>query len=244
MTRNKSSSLVAVFVSALVGAAPVRAGTLEGEVALPPTGVEEPPLVHGGFAGRIKNPVTDLRAYDPRPQCFVWLDEGPVADAAREPPKKAVVLELDHSAFDQPVLPVVVGSEVDIKNSSKLTHALYSPNAPDALPADAVGPGGVRSLKVDKPFEPISLASRTAPHLEGRVVGLPTSYFSRLERDGTFKMTGVPAGKWTVKVWCGDGWVGVEDTVELGNKTTRIKLVLPERLEAKKAAGKDDKAKP
>src|SRR5262245_29740185 len=103
------------------------AGPVEGEIALPPGGVEEPAVRQSAFVERIKNPITELRPFDPRPECFVYLDGGPAGPDATKPPPRDVVLELGSASFLTPLLPVVVGSTVDIKNVGKNTHPIQSP---------------------------------------------------------------------------------------------------------------------
>ena len=113
---------VAVAIAPVAGAAP-GSGVVEGDIALPPAGVQEPAATHIGYIPRIKNPITELRPFDPRPECFVFLDGGPVADDAMRP-QTGAQLKVGVAAFSPPLLPVVAGTEVSLKNVSRATHPL------------------------------------------------------------------------------------------------------------------------
>src|SRR4051794_23577718 len=77
---------------------------VEGRIELPPGGVKEPEVQYAGFIDRIPNAITELRPYDPRPECFVFLDGGtPGADAATPPPT-ALSWRLFASNFQTPIL--------------------------------------------------------------------------------------------------------------------------------------------
>src|SRR5690242_15680942 len=80
---------------------------VEGRIDLPPGGVKEPEVQYAGFIDRIPNAITELRPYDPRPECFVYLDGGtPGPDASTAPPV-ALTWHLFASNFQIPLLPVV-----------------------------------------------------------------------------------------------------------------------------------------
>jgi hypothetical protein len=219
-------------------------GLVEGDIALPPAGVEEPHSAHQGYIPRIKNPITELRPFDPRPECFVYLDGGP-ADADAGKATSSQTLKLGVAAFSPPLLPVVLGTDVVIKNTSRTTHPIYSPEGADVLDSEApIGAGGDRKVAAKQPFQAIRLLSRDAPHLEGRVIAVPTKYFARLERNGSFKIDDVPPGKWTIKIWYRDGWLPTTQVVDVVAKgTPRVKITLPERVAAKPPAAPEQDAK-
>ena len=162
-----------MLVAAIAFAAPGNF-TVEGRVDLPPGGVKEPDVQYAGFIDRIPNAITELRPYDPRPECFVFLDGGtPGADAATPPPV-AVSWRLFASNFQVPILPVVAGSNVEIKNISQTTHPLYALNKADALPAEPIGPGGTRTIKASDVDKALVIRSKDQAHLEARLVALPS----------------------------------------------------------------------
>lgn len=208
-------------------------GTVEGDVGIPST-VEAPKPKYVGFIEQpILNPITEPRPFDPRPEVFVWLEGTAATPEAAQPPKNVVVWPLGSHSFSPPLLPVVTGSTVQLSNQGRETHLLQSADAP--VPNDPIGPGSSRDVTVtgDKV---VRVGSKDVPHLEGRIVPVKTRYYSRINRDGSFKITDVPHGDWTLRIWYRDGWITKTYPVTVGNKTPRLKVELPEQLEPKPVA--------
>lgn len=208
-----------------LGAGTATSGTVQG-VVLPPAKVDPPASERLGFINPpIENPIVELRQYDPFPECFIFLEGGPAAADAGTPPKSAVVWQLDSNSFSPPLLPVVSGSTVEIDNVSRAeTHLLVAPGKPDLLPTDPIGPGGTKTISAAGDGA-IVVESRSSPHLKGRVVPLPSRYFSKLDRNGRFKIENVPAGRWSIKLWYRDGWANLPGrSVDVPGKDLKIEL--------------------
>jgi hypothetical protein len=245
MTPARTAPLALAATAALslcgVLASPARAAGGSGNpvqgVVIPPAKVEPPAAQRLGFLDRIENPIVELRPYDPFPECFIFLEGGPAAADAATPPRSAVVWQLESNSFSPPLLPVVSGSTVEIANVGRETHLLSAPARPDALPRDPIGPGSSRTLTASFDAPALTIESRSSPHLKGRLVPLPSRYFSRLDRNGKFKIDNVPAGKWTVRLWYRDGWANLgARSVEVPGKD--LKIDLPPDALAPAAAGK------
>ena len=233
---SKALWLASVLALGIAVPATVAAADVEGEVVLPPGGTEEPEPQYLGFVNRIRNPITELRPYDPRGEAFVFLEGGNAEADATKPGRKGVPMNLGISNFEPELLPVVAGSKVVIRNRSRRTHPLYSPDKPDLGEGPPIGAGGERELVLGDAFSVVRLASRDVPHVTGRIVAVPTSYFSTIDRDGTFVIKDVPPGRWTIRVWYRDGWLPVRETVEVGasrgkRQQASVRLTLPERLD-------------
>ena len=208
MRRAPILALVVGLAGTAFAAGPATSGTVAGAV-VPPTSVEAPPLAYAGFVAPIPNPILPLRQYDPLPECIVYLEGTNAPPEAAQPPRGPVTWQLGAHAFMPPILPVVSGSQVEISNVGQETHILYSANQPDLVPRDPIGPSGTRTVAASGQNLAIQIQSRGAPHLVGRIVPLPTRYYTRLDRNGKFKIENVPAGRWTVKVWYRDGWLAL-----------------------------------
>lgn len=211
--------------------------TVEGDVTLPSPEIEAPAPRYLGFIERIANPLSALRPFDPRPECFVYL-EGQAPAEASKPGSKSIEWRLESETFTPVIKPFLIGSQIHIKNVGKATQALYS--EPDGAldGTDAVASGGTRPIKISKALAAVAFRSQDSPHLEGRAVGLPTRYFSSLKLNRTtniytFSIEGVPAGKWTLKVWYQDGWLPADQVIEVAPKMARIKVELPKVLQPK-----------
>jgi hypothetical protein len=191
-----------------------------------PKGDPTPPSEHLGFVDPpFANPIVELRQYDAFPDCFVYLEGGPTPAEAGQPPKSAVVWQLESHSFSPPLLPVVAGATVEIANVGRETQLLYSPGQDGLLPKDPIGPQSSKTLAPPGSGAVVRILSRSSPHLEGRIVPLPTRYFSRLDRNGRFKIENVPAGRWTLRIWYRDGWASLPvRSLDVPGKDLRIEL--------------------
>jgi hypothetical protein len=243
LTFRTAATLVAIAFGGLrlplASAAAPTSGNVQG-VVIPPPRVDPPPARHLGFLPRIDNPIVELRQYDPLPECFVFLEGGPGGEAA--PAKASVVWQLESHSFNPPLLPVVAGANVEIANVGRETHLLSSPGHEDLLTKDPIGPGSSRTIGAPAAGQAVKIVSRAAPHLEGRIVPLPSRYFSRLDRNGRFKIENVPAGKWTLRVWYRDGWASFPGrAIDVPGKDVKIDLTTDALSEKAAAAPAPEK---
>jgi hypothetical protein len=203
------AALTALAMLPRAHAAPGPGVTVQGVVSRP-TRVAAPAPPRLGFLPPLENPIVELRQYDPFPECFVFLEGGPAAPDAQAPPRTPVVWQLESSSFVPALLPVVAGSPVEIANVGRETHLLAAEGRDDLLPKEPVGPRSTRAFTASgEPGKLVRVVSRTSPHLEGRLVPLPSRYFARLDRNGKFKIDNVPPGRWTVKLWFRHGWANL-----------------------------------
>jgi hypothetical protein len=214
-------------------AAPATGATVQG-VVIPPPRVIPPPTEHLGFLEPIENPIAGLRQIDPLPEIFIYLEpEGGAAPPEEwtKPLPGSVAWNLG-SSFAAPVLPVVIGSAVKIVNNSRETHLLYSPDAPELIRRDPLGPATSRDIALGTQATPVRVRSRSVPHVTGSIVPLPSRLFTRVERNGRFRLDSVPSGRWVAKVWFRNGWLTVAklSPFEVGAKTVDLKIELPDPL--------------
>lgn len=230
----------ALAVAALaVTSPPARAaengGIVVGTVALAPPERRGPaPVRNQGFVRRVPNALKPPRSFDPLPQIVIVLDGATPPDEDRQPPAQPVRYTIVGETFEVPLLPVVVGSVVEIRNGGRGAPRLQSPGKPDLVPADPIAPRGERKTrKIEPAFRRFELLGRESMHLRGGIVAFPTRYVSRVDAEGKFTIKDVAPGIWKVRVWYGDGWADVpEETVEVVAKkeSKPVKLALPARL--------------
>jgi hypothetical protein len=229
----------AVLLAPATALAVENGGTVVGQIALDEKR-SEAPVRSTGFVPRTRNALRPPRLFDPTPHLVVVLEGGTVAPEDAEPPGLAVKLNIIGESFDTPVLPVVVGSVVEIQNQARNSPRLYCPTAEGLVPGDPINPKGERKTKkIDKPETAFEIRDRESAHLSGRIVAFPHKYFARVKPDGKFEITGVPPGSWKVKVWYADGYLETPvETVQVDAKrsTRPIKLAIPARLPIPAAA--------
>ncbi|HEY8147277.1 MAG TPA: hypothetical protein VIG06_31575 [Kofleriaceae bacterium] len=235
----------AVSVAIALAPAPARAvengGTVTGAIALAdPAKRGEPPIKSQGFVRRARNALKAPRPFDPTPHLVVVLEGGTPAQEDSEPPPQMPRYTIIGESFDAPVLPIVAGSAVEIKNSGKGSPRLFSPEMADLVPGDPVSPKGERKTKkLDKAGVSYEIRDRESAHFTGRIAVFPHRYFARVKPDGKFEIKGVAPGSWKVRVWYVDGWVETPaETIEVvAKKEAKLKqpIAIPPRLTSKSA---------
>jgi plastocyanin len=102
-----------------------------------------------------------------------------------------------------PVLTIVsVGQTVEFLNDEDrlVEHNVFS-NAPTKkFDLGMYPPGQSRSVTFDKPG-PVLLYCSIHRYMDGVIFVSPTPYFSRVNADSTYRIDGIPPGKWVVKTW-------------------------------------------
>lgn len=118
-----------------------------------------------------------------------------------DPPKEHAVMDQKNMAFIPHVLPLVKGTTVDFLNSDMVQHNIYSPDAvADNMNLGTWLKGEIRSFTFNK----LGVASmRCNVHVDmlAYVLILQNPYFAKVNTDGSFSITNVPEGKYTVKLW-------------------------------------------
>ncbi len=214
-------------------------GTVTGVIAVAdPSKRGEPPVKSSGFVRRARNALKAPRPFDPLPHLVVVLEGGTPAPEDTEPPPQMTRYTIIGESFDVPVLPVVAGSAVEIKNNGKGSPRLYSPDMADLVPGDPVSPKGERKTKkLDKAGTSYEIRDRESAHLTGRIAVFPHRYFARVRPDGKFEIKGVPPGTWKIRIWYADGWVEMpaESVEVVAKKEAKLKqpIALPARLTTK-----------
>jgi hypothetical protein len=216
--------------SYVLGAGAAHAGDVAGSIEFKPNRLSKPPERNQGFLPRTENPLRPVKRIDPLPSMIVVLEDGPVSDADRVPAEQAVVYELLGASFAVPILPVLVGAQVELKNRGHDTPTLVTPEAPGVLDSVSLAPRAVHAFRVNEPLKPIVIRADGSPHLQGTVVAFPHRYFARVSERGDFEIRDVPPGDWTARVWYRTGWLeGVSHRVQVGPKRVTVTVeVSPE----------------
>lgn len=128
----------------------------------------------------------------------VWLTDVPEAGDAR---KEKVKLDQKDCEFAPHVVAAPLGSTLEVENSDAVLHNARAQEGSTrlfnyAMPIkDYVVP---TRLKKEGTFR---LSCDVHPWMRGWLLVLPTQAFAVSAEDGSFRLTGVPAGKHRLKVW-------------------------------------------
>lgn len=97
------------------------------------------------------------------------------------------------------VLPVTVGSKVHFLNEDEFFHNVQS-FSKVRFSIGRRAPGISYSQKINK-IGVIHLMCDIHSHMNAVILSLDTPYFTRVEKDGTFRLTNLPDGKYRIEVY-------------------------------------------
>jgi len=149
-------------------------------------------------AGTITGSVTDERG-NPVVESLIYVDAIP--DSRFDPPEEHVIVDQRNLMFYPHVLPVLVGTVVDFHNGDMLLHNVFSPDGcGDGFQLGTWPRGESRSYTFNDPCTAVILCN-VHPEMEAYVVVVETPYFAFTDDEGHYKIEGVPAGDYTLKIW-------------------------------------------
>jgi plastocyanin len=151
------------------------------------------------------------------PVAVVYL-EGSFATPSSLPTKQIVQKEL---TFIPALLPVQVGTKVEFPNQEKDTyHNIFSYS-----PAKRFDLGRYRPDERPIPSQIFDVAGLVTlrcdihEHMRGLLLVLATPHFTTTDTNGRFRLSGLPAGHYTLKAWV-DSRTTREHTVDLKSGST------------------------
>lgn len=149
-------------------------------------------------AGELKGTVKATGARN-NADAVVYVDAIP--GKTFETPEKHAEVDQKEMLFVPHVLPVLVGTTVDFKNSDSVLHNVFSPDkCADKFNLGSWPTGQIRSYTFKQPCA-ATLLCNVHPEMEGFVLAVPTPYFAVTDKTGAYVITDIPDGTYTVKVW-------------------------------------------
>jgi plastocyanin len=139
----------------------------------------------------------------PLDEMVVYL-ESPDAGRPMPPPGAAVNVSQKGARFEPKLTVVAVGQTVNFPNDEEreIEHNVFSSSKAKKFDLGLYGPKQSKSVTFDKPG-PVLLRCSIHRFMDGVVFVSPTPYWSLVDKDGGYKMSDVPPGKWTLKTWQG-----------------------------------------
>jgi len=150
------------------------------------------------------------------PLAVVYL-EGAFPLAASAPTKEVAQKDL---TFVPALLPIRVGTKVEFPNLDDTYHNIFSYS-----PAKRFDLGRYRAEERPIPTEVfdkaglVTLRCDIHDHMRGLILVLNTPYFVMTDTDGHFRLSGLPAGHYTLKAWI-DSRTTREKPIELKDGQT------------------------
>jgi plastocyanin len=134
----------------------------------------------------------------PVKDAVVYIKGGAAAAERGAPPPP--VIDQREKTFLPPVLPVVVGTRVDFKNSDPLLHNAYSRSKTKAFDLGAFSSKETRSVVFDMPGR-VDVFCAIHTNMHTVILVLDTPHFALTDAEGAFRIAKAPAGKRTLTVW-------------------------------------------
>jgi plastocyanin len=150
------------------------------------------------------------------PLAVVYLD-GAFPQLASLPTKQVAQKDL---TFVPALLPVRVGTKVEFPSFDDTYHNIFSYSPAKRFDLGRYRPDE-RPIPVQVFNKPglVTLRCDIHEHMRGLILVLNTSYFVMTDTDGHFRLSGLPAGHYTLKAWI-DSRTTREKPVELKNGQT------------------------
>jgi plastocyanin len=147
------------------------------------------------------------------PVAVVYLD-GTFPRPATPPTAQIAQKDL---AFVPALLPIQVGTRVKFPNLDNTYHNIFSYSAPKRFDLGRYGPDDrpIPTQEFDAPGLE-TLRCDIHEHMRAIILILATPYFVTSGTDGNFKLSGLPAGRYTLKAWV-DSSTTRERPVDLQN---------------------------
>jgi plastocyanin len=197
-------------VFSIMPVALLASGVIEGRVELPKS--HSAPVQAKRYEIVTKGGVLSTQP----PLAVVYLD-GAFPRPASLPTKEVAQKDL---TFVPVLLPIRVGTKVEFPNLDDTYHNIFSYS-----PAKRFDLGRYRAEERPIPtqvFDKVGLVTLRCDiheHMRGLILVLNSPYFVMTDMDGRFRLSGLPAGHYTLKAWI-DSRTTREKPVELKNGQT------------------------
>jgi plastocyanin len=205
----RSSFFLFIVALVLQGHAAFPQATVEGRVELPRT--KSAPVMTKRYEVVTKGGVL---ATNP-PVAVVYLEDGSKGSANTT--KQVVQKEMN---FVPALLAVQAGTTVEFPNEDGTYHNIFSYSPAKRFDLGRYRPEErpIPSVAFDKTGL-VTLRCDIHEHMRGLVLVLDTAHFVTTDPQGSFRLTGLPAGNYTLKAWV-DSRTIREQPVELKNGAT------------------------
>lgn len=116
-------------------------------------------------------------------------------------PQGAATIDQRNLRFEPHVLPVVVGTTVNFLNSDGVQHNTFTPSpAGDFFNLGTWPKGEARTYTFTK-MGKVELLCNVHHEMHAFILVLQNPYFAVTDKEGNYRIDGVPAGSYTLKVW-------------------------------------------
>jgi plastocyanin len=129
-------------------------------------------------------------------EALVWLEGAGMGSV----PARRAEIPTEDKAFLPRVSIVPVGSAVGFPNHDPFDHNVFSTSAPKSFDLGLYGRNQARSVTFEQPGI-VRLYCNVHAKMSAVILVQPSPYATRVDKGGRFRFEGVPAGRYTLRVW-------------------------------------------
>ena len=191
------------------GGAAVAGSTVTGKVkfvgkapANPAIDMSEEPKCKAKYTTTPHEAIVEVNKNGTLANVFVYVKSGLPADAKYPVPATSVVIDQSGCTDHPRVFGIMVGQKLDIKNSDPLLHnikALGKKNRPFNISQPAANMTTTRTFTTPEVILPVECNVHGWMHAFVGVLAHP--FYATSGADGSFSITGLPAGTYTLEAW-------------------------------------------
>jgi len=117
---------------------------------------------------------------------------------------RTVTMNQKNKEFSPHVLAILKGTTVEFMNSDPFLHNVFSSSRVRTFNVSQQQVGQASSIQFDHPGV-VPIKCHIHANMKAYVVVLPNPYFATSNGNGLFRISNVPAGTYTIKVWTESG---------------------------------------
>lgn len=189
-------------------AAPAGSGTVTGSIKFTGTAPTNPPIDMSEEAAckdKHQGGVTDPQVVVTNgnlANVFVYVKSGLPATATFTAPSAAVVIDQDGCLYHPRVLGIMVGQPLEIRNSDPVLHNIKAvPTANRGFNISQPTEGMKTTRTFNTPEVMVPLECNVHGWMNAWVGVMSHPYFAVSGEDGSFTITGLPAGTYEIEAW-------------------------------------------
>jgi plastocyanin len=115
-------------------------------------------------------------------------------------PAENPVMDQRKLTFIPHVMCVMLGTTVDFPNNDEVPHNVFSPSPVKKFNLGTYKVGVVKHVTFDKPGL-VPLLCTIHPEMSAFILVLETPHYAITGKDGTYRISGIPAGSYKIKTW-------------------------------------------
>jgi plastocyanin len=189
--------VIAISFSLLISYS-VSAGTLKGHVKAQARAEAMEDVQAGKYENR-KYKFLERINYDELRDFIVYIDQ-PVPTSVQPPQKSVQVVIQKDGTFRPHVLPILVGTTVEWPNNDDIFHNVFSMSEAKPFDLGFYKSHELKRVTFDKPGR-VDIFCSIHTRMSCIVLVLENPFFAATDKNGNYKISNVPAGKYRLKAW-------------------------------------------